>query len=167
MAETKLKGNPVHTNGNLPAEGQKAPDFQLTTTALEDVTLARFAGKKKIISVNPSLDTGTCAKTARGFNERAASLDDTVVLIVSSDLPFAQKRFCESEGLENVTALSMMRNRNFAKDYGLLQTNGPLEGLVARAVIVLDADDRVLHSQLVPEVGQEPDYEAALKAARQ
>jgi len=164
MAETTFKGNPVHTNGNLPPEGKKAPDFTLTTTKLEDVTLQTFAGKRKVISTNMSFDTGTCANTARAFNEKAASLDNTVVLLISADLPFAQKRFCEAEGLDNVVALSMMRGRQFAKDYGLLLTDGPLEGVIARAVIVLDENDQVLHSQLPPDIAKEPDYDAALKA---
>jgi len=162
MATITFKGNEIHTNGELPAKGDAAPDFKLTNGSLADVSLASFAGKRKILTVNPSLDTGVCAATARAFNAKASSLDDTVVLVVTSDLPFAQKRFCEAEGLRNVVPLSLMRDRNFAKAYGLLMTAGPLAGLVARAVIVLDAEDRVLHAELVPEVTHEPDYAAAL-----
>jgi thioredoxin-dependent peroxiredoxin len=166
MATTALKGNPVHTNGELPAVGSKAPEFKLTDTSLKEVTLASFAGKKKILTVNPSLDTGVCQATVRGFNKRATEIPDVVVLSISSDLPFAAKRFCTTEGLEKVVPLSVMRDRKFAKDYGLLQTDGPLAGLVARAVLVLDGNDKVLYTQLVPEISTEPNYDAALAAAR-
>jgi len=166
MANTAFKGNPVHTNGDLPAVGGKAPDFKLTSTALAEVTLSSYAGKKKILTINPSLDTGVCQATVRNFNKRAADIADAVVLSISSDLPFAAKRFCTTEGIEKVVPLSVMRDRKFAKDYGLLQTDGPLAGLVARAVIVLDANDKVLYAQLVPEITTEPDYDAALAAAK-
>jgi thiol peroxidase len=164
MAEITLGGNPIHTNGDLPKVGDKAPAFKLTNTNMEDVGLDAFAGKKKVITVNPSLDTGICAKTARAFNEKVGDRGDAVVLVVTSDLPFAAKRFCEAEGLANVHALGVVRDRNFAKDYGLLMTDGKMKGLVARAVIVLDADDVVRYVQLVPEIAQEPDYDAALAA---
>lgn len=164
MARITLKGNPFETNGELPAVGSHAPDFRLTSADLKDNSLADFKGKKKVLNIVPSLDTDVCAAQTRTFNERAGSRSDAVVLVASADLPFAQKRFCETEGLKNVVTLSMMRSRNFAKDYGVLITNGPLEGVTARAVLVLDENDRVVHSQLVPEIGQEPDYDAALNA---
>ena len=166
MADTKHKGNPIHTNGDLPAVGSKAPDFKLTTTKLEDVTLASFAGKRKILNIVPSLDTGICATSTRKFNAEAANLKNTVVLVVSADLPFASGRFCTTEGLSNVHPLSLMRSKQMAKDYGVLLQDGPLAGVTARAVIVLDEHDKVIHSQLVPEIAQEPDYEAALKTVR-
>ncbi|MCA9622552.1 MAG: thiol peroxidase [Myxococcales bacterium] len=164
MANITFKGNAITTNGNLPAVGDKAPAFKLTTTGLEDVGLDAFAGKKKVLTINPSLDTGVCAATARAFNEKVSSLDNTVVLVITSDLPFAAKRFCEAEGLKNVQSLTMMRDKNFAKDYGLLMESGPLKGLTARAVLVLDENDVVKHAELVSEVVHEPNYDAALKA---
>jgi len=166
MAKITLKGNPFDTNGDLPAVGGQAPDFRLVGADLGDVRLESYKGKKKILNIVPSLDTDVCAASARKFNEQAGSLGDTVVLVVSADLPFAMKRFCTTEGLDNVVPLSLMRSRVFAKDYGVLLTNGPLEGITARAVVVLDKNDKVIHSQLVPEIGQEPDYEAALNAVR-
>jgi len=164
MAQVTLKGNPIHTNGDLPAVGAKAPDFRLTGGDLKDVTLADYRGKKKVLNIVPSLDTSVCATSTRKFNERAGKLADTVVLVVSADLPFASKRFCTTEGLQNVVPLSLMRDKNFATDYGILIQDGPLQGICARAVVVLDANDKVVYRQLVPEIGQEPDYEAALKA---
>ncbi len=164
MATITLKGRPCHTIGQLPAVGSRAPEFKLVDAELRDVSLGQFAGKRKVLNIVPSLDTPVCATQTRKFNERAAALENTVVLVVSADLPFAQKRFCASEGLDRVVALSMMRDRNFAKDYGVLITDGPLAGLCARAVLVLDENDTVRHAQLVPEIGQEPDYEAALSA---
>jgi len=164
MAEITLEGNPIHTSGDLPAVGSTAPDFSLVDAQLNDVSLKDFAGKKKVISIVPSLDTGVCATSTKVFNERLGGRDDVVVLIVSADLPFAQARFCTAEGVDNVKTLSMMRNRNFAKDYGVLVTDGPLAGITARAVLVLDENDKVLHAQLVPEIAQEPDYEAAIAA---
>ncbi len=166
MATVTLKGNPIHTSGELPAAGSRAPGFRLVDATLGDITLESFRGKRKILNVVPSLDTSVCATQTRKFNERAASVPNTVVLVVSADLPFAQKRFCETEGIKTVVALSMMRSRAFAKDYGVLITDGPLAGITARAVLVLDENDRVLHAELVPEITQEPDYEAALTAAR-
>ena len=164
MATVTLKGNPVHTNGSLPAVGSQAPDFRLVDGKLGDVNLSTYAGKKKILSIVPSLDTGVCATSTRKFNEKASALKDTTVLVISADLPFAQGRFCTTEGLQNVVPLSMMRSREFAKDYGVLIEDGPLAGIAARAVVALDENNKVLHSQLVGEITTEPDYEAALKA---
>jgi thiol peroxidase len=164
MAQITLEGNPMNTNGDLPAVGSSAPDFSLTGADLGDVSLADFAGKKKVLSIVPSLDTGVCATSTKVFNEKLGGRDDVVVLIASSDLPFAQARFCTAEGVDNVKTLSMMRSRNFAKDYGVLVVDGPLEGITARAVLVLDGDNKVLHAELVPEIAQEPDYEAAIAA---
>jgi thiol peroxidase len=164
MATVRLTGNPVHTIGELPAKGTQAPDFRLTRGNLEDVSLASFAGQRKILTVNPSFGTSVCQATTRGFNERAARLKNTVVLAITADLPFAQSGFCEAEGLSNVIPLSLMRNRDFGRDYGLLLVDGPFEGLLARAVIVLDEHDRVLYTELVPEIANEPDYASALAA---
>jgi len=163
MAQVTLKGNPIHTTGDLPAVGAQAPDFRLTGGDLKDVTLADYRGKRKVLNIVPSLDTSVCATSTRKFNERAGQLANTVVLVVSADLPFASKRFCTTEGLQNVVPLSLMRDKNFAKDYGILIQDGPLQGICARAVVVLDQNDKVIYRQLVPEIGQEPDYDAALK----
>jgi thiol peroxidase len=164
MANITLRGNPFHTIGELPALGGKAPDFKLVNSELADVNLGSFKGKRKILNIVPSLDTSVCATSARKFNEAAGKLANTVVLVISTDLPFASSRFCTAEGLANVIPLSLMRSRDFAKDYGVLITDGPLAGITARAVVVLDQDDKVIHRELVPEIGQEPNYEAALKA---
>ena len=164
MAKITLRGNPIHTNGELPKTGSKAPDFKLTTKDLKDVSLADFKGKKKLLNIVPSLDTPTCALSTRKFNEHAKTHKDAVILIVSADLPFAQGRFCGIEHLENVTPLALMRDKKFAQDYGVLIQDGPLAGVTARAVVVLDANDKVVHTELVPEIAQEPDYEKALKA---
>jgi thiol peroxidase len=166
MAQVTLKGTPIHTNGDVPAVGAKAPDFKLVNGDLKDVSLADFKGKKKILNIVPSLDTPTCATSTRKFNKEAGSLPNTVVLVVSADLPFASKRFCTTEGLQNVVPLSLMRTKAFAKDYGVLLQDGPLQGITARAVVVLDENDKVVHRQLVPEIGQEPDYAAALAAVK-
>ena len=163
MAKITFKGNPIETNGELPAVGSKAPVLKLTKTDLSDVGLDAFAGKKKVLTINPSIDTGVCATTVRTFNKRATEAK-AVVLAISSDLPFAQKRFCAAEGIEGVVPLSLMRSRNFAKDWGILQQSGPLAGLVARAVVVLDENDVVLYTQLVPEVTTEQNDDAALAA---
>jgi ABC-type multidrug transport system ATPase subunit/peroxiredoxin len=144
--------------------GQQAPGFRLVDGDLNDVTLESYKGKRKVLNIVPSLDTPTCALSARKFNEKAAARADTVVLVISADLPFAQKRFCATEGLDNVIPLSMMRSKNFAKDYGTLITDGPLAGVATRAVLTLDANDKVLHAQLVGEIADEPDYDAALAA---
>ena len=164
MAQITLEGNPINTNGELPAVGSIAPDFSLTGADLGDVSLADFAGKKKVLSIVPSLDTGVCATSTKVFNEKLGGRDDVVVLIASADLPFAQARFCTDAGTDNVKTLAMMRSRNFAKDYGVLVIDGPLEGITARAVLVLDGDNKVLHAEMVPEIAQEPDYEAAITA---
>lgn len=162
MATVTLKGNPVQTNGDLPAVGTDALGFRLVAKDLKDVSNHDFAGKRKILNIFPSVDTATCAMSVRQFNQRAAGLNNTVVLCISADLPFAQARFCGAEGIDNVVMLSLMRGRQFAKDYGLLLETGPLAGLTARAVVVLDEDNRVLHSELVQEIANEPNYEAAL-----
>jgi thiol peroxidase len=162
MAKITLKGNPFQTVGKIPEVGAKAPGFTLVDADMKDRDLADFSGKRKVLTINPSFDTPVCATTARKFNERASSLDNAVVLAISADLPFAQKRFCAAEGLDSVVTLSMMRSKNFAKDYGVLIEDGPLAGITARALVVLDENDKVLHSQLVEEIGDEPDYEAAL-----
>ncbi len=164
MATITLKGNEIHTSGDLPAEGDRAPDFKLTKADLSDASLSDFSGKKKVLNIFPSIDTPVCAKSTRQFNERGSGRGDAVMLMVSADLPFAFKRFCEAEGLDNVETLSTFRNDDFAKDYGVKITDGPMAGLCARAVVVLDENDKVVHSQLVPEIGEEPDYDAALKA---
>ncbi len=166
MATVTLKGNPIHTNGELPQKGAQAPAFTLTGVDLKDVGLGEWKGKKKILNIVPSLDTAVCATSTRKFNETGGKLPNTVVLVISADLPFAMKRFCTTEGLQNVVSLSMIRGKNFAKDYGVLLTDGPLAGLSARACLVLDENDKVIHAELVPEIGQEPNYDAALAAAR-
>lgn len=166
MAQITLKGNPCHTNGALPTVGSEAPDFTLTTVSLSDVTLADYAGKKKLLNIVPSLDTPTCALSTRKFNEYAQQHPDTVILIISADLPFAQSRFCTGEKLHNVVSLSMMRSQQFAHIYGVLIEDGPLAGITARAVVVLDADNKVVHSELVAEIADEPNYEAALAALK-
>jgi thiol peroxidase len=165
MATTALKGNPTQTNGDLPAIGAKAPDFLLVATDMSEKKLADFRGKKKILSINPSYDTPVCQAATRTFNERAASLNDVVVLMVSADLPFAQKRFCEAEGLEGVVPLSTFRG-SFLKDYGVELVDGPLKGVSARAIVVLNEKDEVVHTELVPDIAQEPNYDAALAAVR-
>jgi len=164
MATITLKGNEIHTNGDLPAIGSQAPDFHLVDADLNDVRLADYAGKKKLLNIVPSLDTPVCATSTRRFNEEANGRDNTVVLVVSADLPFAMGRFCSTEGLQNVVPLAMMRSRNFAKDYGVLIEDGPLAGITARAIVVIDENDKVVYTELVPEIAQEPDYDQALAA---
>jgi thioredoxin-dependent peroxiredoxin len=164
MATITLQGNEIHTAGEFPRVGSKAPDFTLTDRDLNDVSLSRWMGKKKLMSIFPSIDTPVCALSTRKFNDYARTHDDTVMLMVSADLPFAQKRFCGDEGLTNVVTLSTMRADDFARGYGVLIADGALSGLTARAVIVLDENDTVVHAELVGEIGHEPDYEAALKA---
>lgn len=166
MATVTFKGNPVQISGDLPAEGSKAPDFRLTDKDLKDHSLGDYDGQRKVLNIVPSLETPVCANQARRFNEEAAKLDNTAVLVVSADLPFAQGRFCSTEGIEGLTTLSTMRAPDFQRDYGIRIEDGPLAGLCARAVLVLDKDNTVLHSQLVPEIGEEPDYDAALAALR-
>lgn len=164
MATVTLQGNAFQTNGDLPAIGSDAPGFRLVAADLKDMTPHDYAGKIKVLNIFPSVDTPTCATSVRKFNERAASLKNVVVLCVSADLPFAQSRFCGAENLENVKTLSLMRGAQFAKDYGVLIENGPLAGLTARAVVVLDAENKVRYTELVSEIADEPNYEAALKA---
>ena len=159
-----LGGNPVPVAGSFPQPGQAAPAFSLVGKTLADVTLADFAGKRKILNIFPSIDTPTCATSVRKFNQTASQLANTVVLCISADLPFAQARFCGAEGLENVVTLSTMRGREFMRDYGVELAGGPLAGVTARAVVVLDENDRVLHSELVSEIKSEPGYDAALKS---
>lgn len=166
MANVTLKGTPIHTNGELPARGSKAIDFRLTKADLSDVGLSDFAGKKKILNIVPSLDTSVCATSTRTFNEEIKALGDTVVLTISNDLPFAQKRFCEANNIDEVVTLSQLRDHEFGKAYGVELVDGPLEGLLARAVVVLDAENTVRYTELVPEIAQEPDYAAALDAAK-
>lgn len=166
MATVTLKGNPVSLNGELPSVGSNAPDFKLVTGDLNEVSLADYRGKKKILNIVPSLDTPVCATSARKFNELASKLDNTVVLVISADLPFAQGRFCSAEGIEHVVSLSMIRSKQFAEDYGVLIEDGPLAGVSARAVVVLDENNKVIYTELVPEIAQEPDYDAALRAAQ-
>lgn len=163
-ATVTLGGNPVEVAGSLPAPGQNASAFSLVAKNLAEVTLASFAGKRKVLNIFPSIDTPTCATSVRKFNQSANNLPNTVVLCISADLPFAQARFCGAEGLENVVTLSTMRGGEFLAAYGVAIKTGPLAGLAARAVVVLDENDKVLHSQLVPEIKNEPDYDAALKA---
>ena len=162
MSQVTLAGKPVDVAGTLPKVGDTAPDFSLVGGKLNDVTLDSFSGKRKVLNIVPSLDTPVCGASARKFNEEAAALSDTVVLVISSDLPFAAARFCTAEGIENVIPLSTMRGAEFKKNYGVEITSGPLAGVAARAVIVLDADNKVLHVELVPEIKNEPNYEAAL-----
>lgn len=162
MAAVTLKETLVHTNGTLPEIGTNAPDFILTDVELKDYSLKDFQGKKKLLSIVPSLDTGTCALSAKKFNEAAKANPDLVILVISADLPFAQKRFCKEEGVQNVITLSMLRSKEFATRYGVLLIDGPLAGLAARAVVVLDENDTVLYSELVSEITKEPNYDAAL-----
>jgi thioredoxin-dependent peroxiredoxin len=162
MAQVTLKGTPFHTSGELPALGAAAPDFALTRTDLGETRLQDHAGKRVVLNVFPSLDTPTCATSVRRFNALASGLPDTVVLCVSADLPFAAARFCTTEGLENVLPASTFRSPGFGSAYGVTLVDGPLRGLLARSVVVLDGQGRVLHTQLVPEIAQEPDYDAAL-----
>jgi len=162
MARITLHGNPISTNGELPAVGSIAVDFKLTDKDLNDVTLADFKGRKKLLNIVPSLDTPVCATSTKRFNTEAG--DGKVVLIISADLPFAMGRFCAAENTDKVVTLSMMRSKNFARDYGVLIQDGPLAGITARAVVVLDEDNKVIYTEMVPEIAQEPDYAKALAA---
>ena len=161
MAQITLHGDATNTNGDLPQVGSQAPDFVLTTGDLADVTLADYAGKKKLLNIVPSLDTPTCQLSTKKFNDAAKQHDDTVFLTVSADLPFAQGRFCKAENLEVIQSLSTMRSQ-FAEDYGMQIVDGPLAGITGRAVVVLDQDNKVIHSELVTEIGDEPNYDTAL-----
>lgn len=164
MADITLKGNPINTIGNLPEVGSKASEFSLKTVALATNSLADFIGKNVVLNIFPSVDTGTCATSVREFNKQAAQLENTVVLCISKDLPFAQARFCGAEGIENVVMLSDFATGSFGKDYGLEITNGPLANLHSRAVIVIDTNGKVIHTEQVPDIVDEPNYEAALNA---
>jgi probable thiol peroxidase len=164
MAKTHFKGTEVHTNSNLPTVGSIAPDFTLVRGNLSDCSLSEFRGKKVIMNIFPSIDTGVCATSVRRFNKEAAALKDTVVLCISKDLPFAQGRFCGAEGIDNVVTLSDFRSNDFAEKYGVLLADGALKGLFARSVVVVDENGKVVYNQLVNEITEEPDYQAALKA---
>ncbi len=164
MATITLKGNAINTSGSLPAVGSDLPAFKLVKSDLSEASAADFAGKKLVLNIFPSLDTGICAASVRRFNQDAAALGDTVVLCISADLPFAHSRFCVAEGIENVVSLSTFRSPEFAAAYGLGIVDGPLKGLLSRAVIVADASGKVLYTEQVPEIVQEPDYEKALAA---
>ena len=166
MTTVTLKGNPVSVAGNLPKKGEGAPDFSLTGKDLGDVSLKNYPNKRKVLNIVPSLDTPTCQQSTRVFNQRASSANNAVVLVISADLPFAMARFCSTEGLNNVITLSTFRGRNFHGAYGVDIADGPLKGLTARAVVVLDENNKVLHSELVPEIANEPNYEAALAVLR-
>ncbi|KFF47696.1 MULTISPECIES: thiol peroxidase [Salinicola] len=157
-------GEPVEVSGRFLEKGDKAPPFTLTDAELKDVQLDDYAGKRKVLNIIPSIDTKTCAMSARKFNERASQLDNTVVLVVSADLPFAQVRFCGAEGLDDVSTLSCFRHPEFRQLYGVSLDSGPMAGLCARAVVVLDEEDRVIHAELVGEIKHEPDYDAAIAA---
>jgi len=162
MAQITLQGNPVQTIGNLPAVGMLAPSFKLVKTDLSEASLQDFAGKNIILNIFPSLDTSVCAASVRRFNKEASESPDTVVLCISADLPFAHKRFCEAEGLNDVIPLSVFRSPEFGRDYGVSFTSGPLSGLLSRAVVIIDKSGTVAYTEQVPEIGQEPDYDAAL-----
>lgn len=166
MSTVTFCGEPINVSGRFPHVGDIAPSFMLVDKDLNDVSLSQFAGRRKILNIVPSLDTSVCLESARKFNAAATSLPNTVVILISADLPFAQGRICAAESLQNVITLSTVRGRDFHKDYGVMITDYPLAGLTARAVIVLDEHDKVLHAELVSEIGREPDYAAALAAAR-
>ena len=164
MSNVTLGGNPITVKGNFPKKGDTAPDFVLTGNDLKEVSLRDYAGKRKVLNIVPSLDTPVCQTSTRTFNQKASGLNNTVVLVVSADLPFAAKRFCTTEGLNNVVSLSTFRSRDFHSKYGVDVADGPLKGLTSRAVVVLDENNKVLYSELVPEIKEEPKYDAALAA---
>ena len=166
MTTVTLKGNKINIYGDLPKVGTRAPDFKLVDVDLGDKTLGDYKGKKKLLNIVPSLDTPTCALSTKKFNDFAKTRSDAVILIISADLPFAQKRFCGNENLQNVVSLSLMRGQNFAKEYGLLIQDGPLAGITTRAVVVIDENDKVVYTELVPEIADEPDYQKALAALK-
>ncbi|MDX7985938.1 thiol peroxidase [Xenorhabdus sp. 12] len=163
MTQTvKFQGSDITINGDFPQAGQAAKEFTLVAKDLADVALSQYAGKRKVLNIFPSIDTGVCATSVRKFNQHASELNNTVVLCISADLPFAQSRFCGSEGLSNVVTLSTLRGNEFQENYGVAISEGPLAGLTARAVVVLDENDQVIYSQLVDEITNEPDYDSAL-----
>jgi thiol peroxidase len=164
MARTKLGEEVVHTNGELPAIGSTAPEFLLAGNDLTDMSLKNFSGKNVVLNIFPSIDTRVCAMSVREFNKRAASANNTVVLSISKDLPYAFKRFCGAEGIDKVVTLSDFRNKGFSKNYGVEMLDGKMAGLFARAIVVIDPQGKVKHTELVPAIGQEPNYEAALSA---
>lgn len=164
MATITIKGNKIHTSGSLPAKGTKAPEFTLVKSDLSELSLSELKGKKVVLNVFPSLGTGVCAASVRKFNEEAARLKDTIVLAISKDLPFAAKEFCATNGIENVITLSVFRHPDFGKNYGVDILDGPFAGLLARCVVILDETGKVIYTEQVPEIGQEPDYEKALAA---
>ena len=164
MTKIAFKGNPVETSGSLPKVGEIAPDFTLVSSDLSEVSLSDFKGKNVVLNIFPSLDTGVCAASVRNFNKKAGSLDNTVVLGISADLPFASGRFCSTEGIENTIALSTYRDQSFAKDYGVLMNDGPLKGLNSRAVVVINPQGEVIYNQMVPEITEEPNYYSAIDA---
>ena len=166
MATTHFRGNPVNTIGELPIVGTNAPAFELVKTDLSDLTMDKLSGKRVILNIFPSLDTSVCAASVRRFNAEASKLENTSVVCVSKDLPFAHGRFCTTEGIENVIPASEFRSNNFGKSYGVMLTDGPLRGLLARAVVVLDENGKVKYTELVPEITQEPDYDSALAALK-
>lgn len=164
MAQIHFKGSPIHTSGQLPSKQTQIPDFVLVDHNLKEFTLASFTGKKKMIATVPSLDTGVCSKMTQQLNNLAKSHPDIAVIVVSADLPFAQERFCSANKVKNVTTLSMMRNKDFGKAYGVLITDGPLAGILARSIMGVDENDKVIYTELVPEITQEPDYQKAFIA---
>ncbi len=164
MANITFKGNPIETVGLLPRTGSDAPGFRLTKTDLTDISIRDFPGNKLILNIFPSIDTSVCASSTRRFNEEAGKLDSTAVLCISADLPFAHNRFCETEGLKNVIPLSVFRSASFGEDYGVTMTSGPLTGLLSRAIVIIDEKGKVIYTEQVPEIAQEPDYDAALRA---
>lgn len=164
MAQTKLGENTVNTMGDLPVIGSTAPDFTLVDNGLKNVSLSDFKGKKVVMNIFPSVDTGVCSTSVREFNKRAANLENTAILCISKDVPFAFRRFCGAEGIDKVVTLSDFRNQGFSKSYGMEMMDGGMKGLFARSIVVLDEHGKVKHTQIVPTVGQEPDYDAALAA---
>lgn len=166
MAQITFKGNPINTSGNLPEVGTKAPDFNLTASDLSEKSLSDYKGKNVVLNIFPSVDTGVCAQSVRTFNEKVSAADNTVVLCVSKDLPFALSRFCAAEGLQNVETLSDFKSNEFSDAYGVKMTDGPLKGLLSRAVVVLNPEGNVIYNEQVPEIGQEPDYNNALNALK-
>jgi len=163
MGQVTFKGNPVSTYGAVPEIGGRAPELKLTNEALVDVSLGEWSGRKKLLSIFPSIDTGVCALSTKKLNDYAKQHEDVVMLMISADLPFAQQRFCGNEGIENVVMLSTMRNKNFSRDYGVLLEDGPMAGLTARAIMVLDENNTVIYTELVDEITSEPNYVDALR----